>query len=105
MAVATQPFAGDPSANQLSMAANDALVVLERASPDWWWVRHAATNAEGFVPAAYVQAQGQQGQAGGSRAVDSTSRLRQASRPPLPEHQKFDPRSVTQTYDQYYRGV
>ena len=41
------------------MAANDALVVLERANADWWWVRHSATNAEGFVPAAYVQAQGQ----------------------------------------------
>ena len=39
------------------MAANDALVVIERASEEWWWVRHSTTYAEGFVPAAYVQAQ------------------------------------------------
>ena len=59
MVVVTQPFAGDPSANQLTVAANDALVVLDHANADWFWVRHSATNAEGFVPAAYVQAQGQ----------------------------------------------
>ena len=48
-------FAGDPTASQLPyMAANDALVVLERASADWWWVRHSATNAEGFLIACAV---------------------------------------------------
>ena len=57
--VAIADFAGEPSASQLTMAANDALVVLDRTNEEWWWVRHSNTNVEGFVPATYVQEQAQ----------------------------------------------
>ena len=91
---ATFDFA-DPEAGQLGFRVGDVIEVTQQGEPDGWW-EGSLHGQVGWFPSTYCSAlyyaqDGQYGDAG----------PQPYSGPKPPEHDVYDPRSTTQTYEQY----